>query len=367
MDNFISLHNHSHFSILQAMSSPKDIFVRAKELNQSAIAITDTGSFAGIWDAWKASKETGIKLIAGAQFYFLSDVAKSDEKFRHIVLLAQNAIGYKNLLQLNRRGFDTPIIAGKKVLPVIDWKHLANFSNGITCLTGGGNGIIAQHINAKNFNDAEIDTKRLIEIFGIDNLGIEVQPNALNRPTTLYYNSINQIFTNYHLIKLAEKFNLRVVPTTNSLYLHKEDANIHDVLLAIGAMQPVYSNARLKYNVPDFYMKSGEEIKVFFARNFGEEFANEICNNTIYFADKSENPIWIDPTYSNAGSKELPVFDVKNVNDYDSFQEWLSKQSDKIKKISEDAAYLRFRCYQAFNKMQYYISILKRQEYIESH
>lgn len=366
MSKFVSLHNHSYFSILHALNSPKELLVRAKELDQSAFALTDSGTFAGVWDAYKASKETGVKLIVGAEFYFLSDVHKKDEKMRHVILLAQNAEGYRNVLALNRAGFDHPIVTGRKVLPVIDWKLLEEKYKGVTCLTACGNGILGQSINAKNFEAAETDAKRLIGIFGKDNFGIEVQPNALSRAATPYHNSINQVFTNYHLIKLAEKYGVKVVPTTNTHYLRKEDASMHDVLLAIGAMQPTYSNARLRYAVPDFYLKSYEEVKAFFARNFGDKFAEEICENTLYFADKCEKPEWIDPKFSNPHGKELPVFEVKEVEDYTVFQEWLTKQTSSVQVLSEDSAYLRYKCYQVYNsKIKQRISIIKEREYVE--
>lgn len=366
MSKFVSLHNHSHFSILQALPSPKELFCRAKELNQPAIALTDSGSFAGAWDAFKASKETGVKLIIGAEFYFLPDASKKEDKIRHIILLAKDAIGYKNLLTLNRVGFDQALIAGRKVLPIVDWKTLENYSKGVICLTACGNGIIGHHINSKNFDAAETDIKRLITIFGKDDLGIEVQPNALNRPSTPYHSNINQIFTNYHLIRLANKFNLRIVPTCNAHFLKKEEADTHDVLLAIGAMQPRYSNARLRYNVPDFYLKSYEEIKTFFARNFGEEFADKICENTIYFANKCEMPDWIEPRFSNPRGKELPVFDVRGAEDYQEFENWIKEQSGEIRSLSEDTAYLRFKCYSVFNRqIAPKLTFLKCKEYIE--
>jgi len=137
-------------------------------------------------------------------------------------------------------------------------------------------------------------------------------------------------------------------------------------LLAIGAMQPTYSNARLRYAVPDFYLKSYEEVRSFFARNFGDKFAEEICANTLYFADKCEIPEWIDPKYSNPNGKELPVFPVKEVADYTQFQEWLNEQTVNIQSLAEDSAYLRYKCYQVFNsKIKNRVSLIKEREYIE--
>ncbi len=165
---------------------------------------------------------------------------------------------------------------------------------------------------------------------------------------------------------MAEKLVFKLFPTTNTHYLKKEHASIHDVLLAIGAMQPTYSNARLKYNVPELYLKSYDEVKSFFSRNFGEKFAEEICANTLYFADKCEVPDWIDPKFSNPNGKELPIFAVKEVDDYDQFQDWLSKQPDTVKKLAEDSAYLRYRCFNVFEKiMKNKTSILKEKEYID--
>lgn len=364
--SYVSLHNHSHYSILRALPSPKELLARAKELGQTAFALTDHHTFSGIWNAHKAAKALDIKLIVGAEISFLPDPTNKDDKIRHLVLLATNAVGYRNLLTLNRKGYDQAIVTGRKVIPIVDWKLLQEYANGIICLTGGGNGLIGHSINSKDFETATADLQRLIECFGADNLGVEVQPHTLNRNASYYSNSINQVFTNYHLIRLAKQLNLRVVPTSNTHYLKKEEADIHDVLLAIGAMQPQYSNARLRYNVPELYLKSADEIKVFFARNFGDEFVEQICNNTLYFADKCEPPEWIDPKYSNSSGKELPVFAVHEVEDYQQFKTWLIKQSEEVCKLQEDAAYLRFKCYELFEqKFKHQLHLQKHKEYID--
>lgn len=104
MTDFVSLHNQTDYSILDSLISTKSLFKRAKELGQPAVAITDHGSLAAAWDALKASKETGVKLIMGCELYFVNNIKTPDERLRHIVLLAKNAIGYKNLLTLNKLG-----------------------------------------------------------------------------------------------------------------------------------------------------------------------------------------------------------------------------------------------------------------------
>lgn len=348
MANFVSLHNHTHFSILNSLVSPKDLFLKAKELGQSAIAVTDYGTLAGVWDALKVSKETGVKLIIGCEFYFVDDIANRDTKLRHVVLIAKNFEGYRNLLSLNREGFENSSIIAKRVFPIVDWTRLSKYSDGLICLSGCGNGIVSQLLNNKKFEEAESSLIKLHEIFG-DDLGVEVQTHNLNRGATYYTDPVNQIFTNMHLIRLANKHNLRIVPTTNSFYLKKDDAETHDVLLAIGAMQPVYSNARVKYDVSDLYVKSADEVKAFFTRNYSEEFAEKICENSIYLADKCEKPDWIDPKFSNPGGKELPIFPVEKESNYENFKNWLSKH-EELKNFDLDKSYLRFKCGIEFNK-----------------
>ena len=346
MSKFVSLHNYTHFSILNSLLSPKDLLNKAKELGQNAIAITDRGTLAGSWDALKVSKETGIKLITGCEFYFTDDLSNKEEKPRLIVLIAKNYNGYSNLLKLNSAGFDNRYIFAKKTFPAIDWKLLEKYSKDIICLTGCGNGITGQLINSKKFDDAEAAMSRLKNIFE-DNLAVEVQTNNLNRGPTYYTAGVNQIFTNLHSIRLADKLGIKIVPTCNTLYSKKEDAEIHDALLAIGQMQPIYSNARVRYNVSDFYLRSEEEVVKFFSRNYSEEFANKICENSLYFADQCEGSQWIDLSYSTKG-KELPVFPVEDESDYDDYKKWLSTRREDIKKLDQDKSYLRYRCEKAF-------------------
>lgn len=348
MIDFVSLHNQTYFSILDSLISPKDLFLRAKELGQTSVAITDHGTLASAWDALKASKETGVKLIMGCECYFQNNAKNTEDKFRHIVLLAKNAIGYKNLLTINKKGFDQGAFLGKRVYSIVDWDLLEKHSEGLICLTACGNGIISQLISNGKFDEAEKTLLKLKSIFNND-LGIEIQPNNMDRGSSFYSDKIDQRFINRKLIDLGKKHNIRIVAACNSHYLKKEDHAVHDVFLAIGSHQPVYSNFRLKYTTPDFYLKSGDEVKSFFSRNFGEEFAEKVCANSVYFSQLCEFPNWIDPKFSNPSGKELPIFPVKDEADYFEFCQWVSKQSDEIKKLEEDKLFLRYKCFIKFD------------------
>jgi DNA polymerase-3 subunit alpha len=352
MTDFVSLHNQTDYSILDSLISTKSLFHRAKELGQKAVAITDHGSMAAAWDALKASKETGVKLIMGCECYFVNDATNPSDKFRHIILLAKNAVGYKNLLTINKKAFDQGSFLGKRIYPLVDWKLLEQYAEGLICLTACGNGVLSQLIMNGQLEDAAEAIVKLKNLFG-DNLGVEIQANNMKRGSNIFNDEIDQMYINRQLIMLARKYDVRVVPTCNAHYLLPEDHAVHDVLLSIGSHQPVFSNFRLRYPVPDFYLKTGDEVEHFFSRNYdrllGDGFSKSICENTIYFSDLCENPEWIDPKFSNPSGKELPIFPVKDEPDYEAFNAWVKTQPEDIQKLEDDKLFLRYKCVISFD------------------
>lgn len=352
--SYISLHNHTTFSLLDSLIKPIDLFKKAKELGQDSVAVTDHGTLAGIWDALQASRSTGVKLIAGCEFYFVDDVKNQESRLRHVILLAKNEVGYKNLLLCSAEGYDNLIIAFKRAVPRIDWGMLEKYSEGLICLTACSNGILGQLINQKKFEEAENNAARLKAIFG-DNLGIELQAHALKRVNNAYSGEIDQQFTNDRLKEIAEKLDIRCVVTTDAHYLNPEQNKSHDVLLAIASGNPVDSGSRLRYQgtngvLSDFYVKSGDEVFNKLERQYGRKdpgFARRCIDNTKYFADLCEKPEWVDPKFSNPTGKELPEFPVQDQCDYAEFKEWLKTNSVPGK--NEDDLYLRYKCYIGLN------------------
>jgi len=364
MTNFVSLHNQTNYSILDSTSNVKKLFEAARDLGQKAIAITEHGSLASTWEAWKVSKEVGIKLIIGCEMYFANDAQNREgQKLRHIILLAKNAIGYKNLLTLNKKGFDNNEFDGKKPYSVIDWKLLEEHKEGLICLSACGNGIISSLL-ASNPNEAIETLLKLKNIFG-DDFGLEVQPNNMDRGANAYNDKIDQRFINRKLINLGKEHNVKVVAACNSHYITKDQSETHDVLLAIGGHQPIYSNFRLRYPVPDFYLKSGDEVKAFFSRNYGDVLAQELCDNSIYFADKCEVAEWIDPKFSNPSGKELPIFPIKDENDYEEYLSWITNQSSEVKSLNDDKSYLRFKCFKNWDAKLPHVSQEMKKEYLD--
>jgi DNA polymerase-3 subunit alpha len=346
--DYVSLHNYTTYSIFNSLISPQDLFKHAAALGQKAVAVTDLFSAAGFHDSLKAAKATGVKLIAGCTFCFVDNVADKEAKIRYIVLLAKNAIGYRNLLLLNNYGYNNSILARKTVFPRIDWAALEEYKEGLICITGCSNGIISRLLNDKKFEKAEKQAIKLKELFG-DDLGLEVQPNALRRAYNNFNQDTDQMFVNRQLKKLGEKLDIKLIPATEARYNTAEQFDALDVWLAIGSGQPRYSNNRLKFNVNDFYIKNGNEVKEFFSRIWGEEFACKLLENTIYFADKCEEPIWIDPKYSNPSGNELAEFPVKDQVDYQEFLKW--KENCAENTLDDEKLYLRYWCYNSLEKL----------------
>lgn len=342
---FTSLHNQTEYSILDAISSPKDLFNRAKELNQTAIAITEHSTFASVYEAYKQSKRTNVKLIVGCEYNFSET---KEGNLSHLILLAKNFTGYQNMLELNYQAYLNGIEGTKKIHPVINFDLLKKYSEGTICLTACGNGILAQAITNKDKNLLNLRLNSLKDIFK-DDLYIEVLANNMKRFSNGFLDEIDQQFINRQLILLAKEHDLKIVPTCNSHYVNKADYDIHDTALAIGAHQSIYSNYRLKYNVNDFYLKSEEEVFNFFSRNYGEVFAKSIIENTTEINNKCEVPDWVLPKYSNPSGKELPEYDVKSDRDYLEYLSWLSSQPEEVKSKKIDVSFIRFKTFKLLN------------------
>jgi DNA polymerase-3 subunit alpha len=346
--DYVSFHNHTSFSLMDSLSSPKEIFAKAKELNQSAIAITDHGTLAAAHDSLKESKATGVKLIMGCEFYFTDDLSDPAARLRHVILCSINHEGYRNLLRLHFEAGRNHTVLFKKVVPRIDWKLMEQYSKGLICTTACGGGILGQLINTRKLDLARQQAKRLKGIFE-ERLALEVQPNSIRRTANAYKDYEDQTFTNHQIIKLGKELDIKVIAATDSHYINRSDAEAHDVQIAIGSGQPIYSGQRMNYMVKDveggdFYMKSREEVLSHFIKRYPQ--AEEFLDNTLFFSDMCEQPNWIDPKFTNPSGKELPEFPVKDQADYQQYLSWRDKNN--LSTIEDDKGYLRFKCEEGF-------------------
>nr|BDD46195.1 DNA-directed DNA polymerase [bacterium] len=349
---FVSLHNHTEVgSPLDGMNNVKDLFIRAKEVNHPAVAITDHGTMTAHYDAWKASQESGVRLIPGMEAYFADDL--SSKKSYHLVLLARNANGYRNLLHLNFLAYQnqTSGYMGKKT-PRIGWEHIEEFGDDLFCLTACSSGIVGRAlITEKNEALAVQHIKRLHHIFG-DRLRLEIQPHAL-----IDFNKegkeTNQVKLNEGLIRLSHDLDIPYVITCDAHYRDKEAAKHHDLMLAIKDKKAFDDPDRFRYQVQDMYLKTEDEIVDF----FGPKVARVGIRNSIEIMEACE-----EPTYLKPRGPMLPRYDMSDQPDYQEFSEWHQKYCSSV---AEDKAYLRYKCMQGFKEKLSDLDAEDKKEYWE--
>ena len=253
-NDFVHLHVHSEFSLLDGANRIKDLPVRAKELGMNAIALTDHGVMYGSIDFYKACKKEGIKPIIGCEVYVAPNSrfdkeAGKDNKYNHLILLAKNNDGYKNLSKLVSIGFTE----GYYYKPRIDLEVLEKYHEGLICLSACLAGSVHQALlNGQNEKAEEIAIWHK-NVFGNDYY-IEIQNNGIRE----------QVLANQKLVALARKLDIPLVATNDAHYLKKEDSYNHEVLLCIQTGKRMRDPDRMKFESEDLYIKSPEEMKDYF-------------------------------------------------------------------------------------------------------
>jgi len=270
MPEFVHLHIHSEFSLLDGANRIKDLPVRAKELGMKAIAITDHGVMYGAIDFYKACKNEGIKPIIGCEVYVAprsrhQKEPNIDNKYNHLILLAKDNQGYKNLSKLVSIGFTE----GYYYKPRIDLEVLEQYSEGLICLSACLAGSVNQALLNGQTEKAEEIALWHKRVFGEDYY-IEIQNNGLRE----------QVLANQKLVQLARKLDIPLVATNDAHYLKKEDAYNHEILLCIQTGKRMSDEDRMRFETDELYVKSPEEMSEYFAA-----FPDAI-ENTVKIADK---------------------------------------------------------------------------------
>ena len=287
MADFVHLHVHSEYSLLDGMSRIKDLPVRAKELGMKAIALTDHGVMYGAVDFYKECKKNDIKPIIGCEVYVaprsrFEKEAGRDSGYNHLILLAKNKEGYQNLSKLVSLSF----VEGFYYKPRIDLEILEKYSEGLICLSACLAGSLSQALIQDDMQKAEeiaLWHKRVFK----DDYYIEIQHNGLRQ----------QIMINQKLIQLARKLDIPLVATNDAHYLKKEDSYFHEVLLCIQTGKRMSDEDRMRFETQEFYIKSPEEMADYFS-----EFPDAI-ENTVKIAEKCNYDF-------EFGVTKLPNYDV---------------------------------------------------------
>jgi DNA polymerase-3 subunit alpha len=298
------------------------------------MALTDHGSMAALFDAYKASLKSGVKLIPGMEAYVTDDL--TGKKNYHLVLLAKNQEGYKNILRLNYEAFKNQSAGYMgKTTPRVGIEHLEKFNEGIIALTACCNGLVAKTLITNQEEDKAIEyMKKFKEIFK-SGFYLELQPHKLEH-IDKHGKEVNQVKLNEALLKYSRDLDIPYTITCDTHYPSKDRSVTHDLMLATKDKKSVNDPDRFRYGTQEMYLKSEEEIIEF----FGKDIAETGINNSFDISLMCDAPV-----YLKASGPRLPRFKVKEESNYTEFRSWYDKEELEIE---EEKAYLRYKCIDGF-------------------
>lgn len=286
---FTHLHVHTGYSLLDGAAKIKDLVHRAKELGYDSLAITDHGVMYGVIEFYEACMAEGIKPILGCEVYvspgsrFDREVGKGDERYYHLVLLAETDQGYHNLSKIVTRGFTE----GFYYKPRVDMEVLEKYHEGIIALSACLAGEVATYLRKGDYDGAKEAAIKYRDVFGEDNYFLEMQDHGIPDQATV----------NAGIMRLSKELGIPMVVTNDSHYIYAEDWEAHDVLLCIQTNRKVQDENRMRYDGGQYYLKSKEEMAELFP------YALEALENTHKIAERCNVNIVF-------GEQKVPRFDV---------------------------------------------------------
>ncbi len=287
--NFTHLHVHTEYSLLDGSNKIKEYVSRVKELGMDSAAITDHGVMYGCIDFYRAAKEAGINPILGCEVYvapgsrFDKEVGSNDERYYHLVLLAENNQGYSNLMKIVSKGF----VEGYYYKPRVDLELLGEYHEGIIALSACLAGEVARFITRGMYEDAKAAALRYLDIFGEGNFFLELQDHGISQ----------QQIVNQQLVRMSQETGIPLVATNDVHYTYRDDVESHDILLCLQTGKKLADEDRLRYEGGQYFVKSPEEMAGLFP------YALEALENTHKIAERCHVEI-------EFGVTKLPKYDV---------------------------------------------------------
>ena len=293
---FTHLHVHTEYSLLDGSCKIKELTARAKELGMDSMAITDHGVMYGVIDFYRAAREVGIKPIIGCEVYvtagsrFDRETTNGEDRYYHLVLLAENNQGYQNLMKIVSKGF----VDGFYYKPRVDYEVLETYHEGIIALSACLAGEVQRYIERGMYEQGKNAALRYQQIFGEGNFFLELQDHGIPAQHTV----------NQGLMRMSRETGIKLVATNDIHYTFAEDATPHDILLCIQTGKKVTDENRMRYEGGQYYCKTEEEMRKLFP------YASEAIDNTHDIAERCNVEI-------EFGVTKLPRYDVPE--GYDSW------------------------------------------------
>ena len=287
--NFAHLHVHTEYSLLDGSNKIKEYVARVKELGMNSAAITDHGVMFGVIDFYRAAKAEGIKPILGCEVYvapgsrFEKEAGTNEDRYYHLVLLAENNQGYANLVKIVSKGF----VEGYYYKPRVDLELLEQYHEGIIALSACLAGEVQRNLARTMYEEAKRAAERYENIFGKDNFFLELQDHGIPE----------QGMVNQQLLRLSQETGIALVATNDVHYTFAEDEKPHDILLCIQTGKKLDDENRMRYEGGQYYVKSPEEMAALFP------YALQALENTQKIADRCNVEI-------EFGVTKLPRYDV---------------------------------------------------------
>ena len=334
--NFTHLHVHTEYSLLDGSNKIKEYVARVKELGMDSAAITDHGVMYGVIDFYRAAREAGINPILGCEVYvapgsrFDKDTGTGEDRYYHLVLLAENNKGYSNLMKIVSKGF----VEGFYYKPRVDMELLREYHEGIIALSACLAGEVSRYLTRGMYEDAKAAALRYQDIFGKGNFFLELQDHGISE----------QQEVNRQLLRMHQETGIDLVATNDVHYTTAEDADPHDILLCLQTGKKLADEDRMRYEGGQYYVKSPEEMAQLFP------YALEALENTHKIAERCHVEI-------EFGVTKLPKYDVP-----DGYTSW-----EYLNKLCFDGLSERYAPVtdELRERLEYELSTIKNMGYVD--